>query len=110
MVHRQREIVRWGYPMDSVQESYRRYVIGQLQLWEGKIAHLKSTVQRLEDPSRRQYEERLQELERVNRTVFHRYGDLLLAGNGRWVDKQAALDDAVRCMQTKLDEFGRQTA
>ena len=96
--------------MDSMQETYRRYVIGQLQIWEGKIAHLKVSVQRLEDPSRRQYEERLQEIERVNRQVFHRYGDLLLAGNGRWDDKQAALDDAVNCMQKKLDEFAHFSA
>ena len=94
--------------MDNLKESYRKYVIGQLQIWEGKIAHLKARVQRLEDPSRHQYEERLQEIERVNRQVFHRYGDLLLAGNGRWVDKQAALDAAVNCMQKKLDEFTTQ--
>ena len=96
--------------MDSIQETYRRYVIGQLQIWEGKIAHLKAGLQRLEDPTRRQYEERLQEIERVNRLVFHRYGDLLLAGNGRWDDKQAALDAAVHCMQTKLDEFAHLSA
>ena len=90
--------------MDSMQEMYRRQVIGQLQLWEGKIAHLKSNVHRLEDPSRREYETRLQEIERCNRNVFHRYGELLLAGNGRWVDKQAALDAAVNCMQKMLDE------
>ena len=96
--------------MDSAQESYRRQVIGQLQLWEGKIAHLKATVHRLEGESRLKCEERLQDIERCNRAVFGRYGDLLLAGNGRWVDKQAALDAAVICMQKKLDEFAHYVA
>ncbi len=96
--------------MDGTKETYRQYMIGQLQVWEGEIARLKAGAGRLEADSRLEYARRLRELERCNRDVFGRYEDLLLAGEDHWDEMQIALDAAAYGMREMLEEFTPQPA
>ena len=99
-----------GYPMNNLKESYRQHMIGQLQLWEGKIAHLRAGAEILEGISRLEYEARLRELEGCNRDVFGRYADLLLADDNLWDEKRMALDATAYRMEEMLMDFALQPA
>jgi hypothetical protein len=96
--------------MDSEKESFRQYVAGQLRLWEGKIARLNADLTILSGSERQEYEARLYELQRCNRTVFALFGNFLLASETQWEMKRQELDAAMVCMQHMLDEFTLQPA
>ena len=96
--------------MDRQKDSYRQYMIGQLQLWESKIAHLKNGARKYDGSSRIAYENHLRELERCNRAVFGRYADLLLAEDRYWEERRLALDAAARRMDEMLIDFSMQRA
>jgi hypothetical protein len=94
--------------MDRQKEAYRQQIIGWLQLWEGKIAHLRTGAKIYEGIERHHYEARLHELEACNRTVFGRYADLLLADAKLYDEKRMLLDAAARHMDELLMEFALQ--
>ena len=96
--------------MDRQKEAYQQQMIGHLQLWEGKIAHLRAGAQKLEGSARHHYEARLRELEACNRTIFGRYADLLLADVKLYDEKRMLLDAAARRMEELLMEFALQPA
>jgi hypothetical protein len=96
--------------MDSEKASYRQYVAGQLRLWEGKIARLNADLPMLEGSERQEYEARLYELQRCNRTVFVLFGNFLLASDTQWEMKRQELETAICCMQQMLDAFTLQPA
>ena len=91
--------------MDRYKESYQQQMIGRLQLWEGKLAHLRTGARLLEGRARRHYEARLRELEACNRNVFGRYADLLLADVKLYDEKRMPLDAAARRMEELFMEF-----
>ena len=94
--------------MDRKKEAYRQRIIGRLQLWENKIAHLRAGAQNMEGNTRHQYEARLRELEACSRTVFGRYADLLLADAKLYEEKRMLLDAAARRMEELLIDFALQ--
>jgi hypothetical protein len=96
--------------MIETRETYRQYMIGQLQIWEGKIAHLRAGLQVLDGLAHYEYEVRLREVERLNRKVFSCYADLLLAGEREWDQRREVLDGAAGRLQEMLDLFVLQPA
>ena len=96
--------------MDAQHESYRQYMKGQFQEWESRIADLNSVVHMLEGDARREYEHHLRQLQSYHRSVFHKYWDLLLAGEDQWDEMQAELDAATDQLNAMLTEFILQPA
>ena len=91
--------------MNGTREIYRQFMIGQMQLWEDKIAHLRAGLRTLDGVSRYEYEVRLRELDRLNQRVFGRYTDLLLASDREWEDRRRELDAAAYRLQEMFQLF-----
>ena len=96
--------------IDARKEDYRQWMIGQLQLWDSDIVLLKAAVERLEPDVRPKATGRLWEVERRHHQVFGKYGDLMLADDAQWDEKQIALDAAAERVQELLDGFTLQHA
>jgi hypothetical protein len=96
--------------MQNLKEAYRQRMIGQLQLWEGQIAAIWNSIDRLEPEYRLDAIRRYQELERYHREVFGRFEDLLLSGEDEWDIRRQALDESGDALQFVLDTFHYQPA
>jgi len=99
-----------GVMMLTIKEAYRQRMIGQLQLWEGQIAAICHSIDRLEPEYRLDAIRRYQEMERYHREVFGRFEDLLLSSDDEWEARREALDESADALQFVLDTFKPQPA
>src|SRR5689334_7230735 len=99
-----------GVVMQTIKETYRQTMIGQLQLWDSQISSIKNGIIRQDPASRLVAIRRYQELERYHRDVFLRFEDLLLANAVEWDSKMSVLDTSAEALRLELATFTMQPA
>jgi hypothetical protein len=93
--------------METNKENYRQWMLGQIQVWDSEIAHLRVLIERLNGEPRLEGHRLMWELDKRHRELFSNYEDMMLAGENGWEKHREAVDAAAAKVQDLLMRYGQ---